>query len=134
MSKVYEAGGIVVRRDLTEPHYLLVTAKKNPHHWIFPKGHIEADESGGEAAVREVREEAGVEGKALARIGSLEFPYEGQTVHVDYYLVQYLSEAESTEGRELRWCGYDEAMRLLSFENARELLCAAHLYVRDRIR
>jgi 8-oxo-dGTP diphosphatase len=133
LPRVDEAGGIVVRLEPSEPLYLLVTAKKNPRHWIFPKGHIEAGESKSEAAVREAREEAGVEGRALGHIGSLEFSYEGQSVHVDYYLVQYLTEVERTEKRELRWCGYDEAMRLLTFENARKLLSDAQPRVRDWI-
>jgi len=133
LPRVDEAGGIVVRLELGEPLYLLVTAKKNPQHWIFPKGHVEAGESNSEAAVREVREEAGVEGRALGHIGSLQFSYEGQSVHVDYYLVQFLREVVGTEGRQLRWCGYDEAMRLLCFENARKLLSDAQARVRDWI-
>jgi 8-oxo-dGTP pyrophosphatase MutT (NUDIX family) len=38
-----------------------VRARTSGDLWVFPKGHIEPGESVGEAAAREVREEAGVE-------------------------------------------------------------------------
>src|SRR5215213_7244397 len=58
MKVVRQAGAIVVRFDDDEPRLLLVTARRNPKTWIFPKGHIEDGETPAEAAVREAREEA----------------------------------------------------------------------------
>ncbi len=125
MSKIAEAGGIVVRFDSGTSRFLLTRAKKNPNHWIFPKGHIESGESGEEAAVREVQEETGVAAEVLGRVGKLEFPYEGDTIHVEFYLLKYCQEVEGGEQRESRWCTYDKARDLLSFEDARALLSAS---------
>jgi 8-oxo-dGTP pyrophosphatase MutT (NUDIX family) len=44
MPLIHQAGSIVVRLDRKEPQVLLVTAKRNPKNWIFPKGHIEKGE------------------------------------------------------------------------------------------
>jgi 8-oxo-dGTP pyrophosphatase MutT (NUDIX family) len=46
------------------PEFLLVTSRRRPKQWVYPKGHVEDGERPEETAVREVEEEAGV----LARI------------------------------------------------------------------
>ena len=122
MSRLTHAGGIVVRSYDDGPRYLVVQAAKNPNHWVFAKGHVEADESATEAALREVREEAGVEGQVLDHLGTLSFAQDGETAHVAFYLVQYLRDVPSQEERALRWCGYEEALTLLSFEESCDLL------------
>ena len=122
MATVAEAGGIVFRRDSGQRRFLLVTATANPNHWIFPKGHIEEGETPVEAAVREVREEAGVETAPVAPVGTAEFFYKGQTIQVEYFLLRYSSSASGGEHRESRWCTLEDANNLLSFENTRNIL------------
>jgi 8-oxo-dGTP pyrophosphatase MutT (NUDIX family) len=56
------AGGIVFQETEEERLYLLVRPRLSGNEWVFPKGHIEPGESPEQAALREVREEAGVEG------------------------------------------------------------------------
>lgn len=133
MAKVHEAGGIVVRFDDGVPQILLVRARKNPEHWIFPKGHIEAGESAQEAAAREVREEAGIEGSPVVAVGALEFASDGDTVRVDHFLLEFVREIGGGEPREARWCTYDEALSLLTFAEARELLKRARPHI-ERLR
>lgn len=131
MERIAQAGGIVVRRgrDGDEaPSVLLVRAKKDPTVWIFPKGHIEANESAAEAALRETREEAGVEGELLGPIGApLEFNNGSEDVSVQYFLIHPRSESGDTDGREKQWFSIEEALDLLPWKDARELLkLAAH--------
>ena len=45
MAKFKQAGAIVVRAGKTGPRILLVTARRNPNNWIFPKGHVESGET-----------------------------------------------------------------------------------------
>jgi len=70
-----------------EPRVLLVTARRNPNNWIFPKGHIEDGESRKDAAVREAREEAGVDGKVAGRAGSMSFTFGDNRYRVHYFVV-----------------------------------------------
>ena len=123
MDLIRQAGAIVVRLDGKEPRVLLVTAKRNPGNWIFPKGHIEKGESAEEAALRETREEAGVAGKLIGQAGALEYGFLGAKARVDYFLVQFKREAGPPEdGRQRIWCGLEDALARLNYKNARKLL------------
>jgi 8-oxo-dGTP pyrophosphatase MutT (NUDIX family) len=122
LSRVAQAGAIAFKSTETGLLILLVRAKQAPHHWIFPKGHIEPGETPEDAAQRELAEEAGVTGELIAPCGSLEFVSKGRPVHVEYYLFRYVATTGPGEGREPRWCSLDEAMSLIVFQDARDLL------------
>jgi ADP-ribose pyrophosphatase YjhB (NUDIX family) len=121
--RVAQAGGLVVRDEDDRLAVLLVRAKKDPTVWVFPKGHIEPGESAADAAVREVQEESGVVAELVGPIGGpQEFQSGKEQVSVQYFLMRARSESASSEGREKHWFSVDEAMRALSFENARQLV------------
>lgn len=122
MPPIEQAGAIVVSDRDGQPSFLLVTAKRNPAHWIFPKGHIEPGESLETTALREAEEEAGITGTIVRRAGTLEVVFEGETLMVHYFVVRTNDEGRPEEGRRMKWCSYDEALTALSFENTRALL------------
>jgi 8-oxo-dGTP pyrophosphatase MutT (NUDIX family) len=123
MTLIRQSGAIVVRLDGKEPKVLLVTAKRNPRNWIFPKGHIEKGETAGAAALREAKEEAGVVGKLIGPAGVLEYSFLGVKARVEYFLAVLTREAGPPEdGRARVWCGLDEALDRLSYKNTRKLL------------
>jgi len=125
---VTHAGGIVYRGTEPNLEILLVSAKRNPRAWIFPKGHIEADETLEEAALREVEEEAGVVGEIVASIGPpVEFDAPTEHVRVQYFLIRMVTETPETDGRKKRWVPFDDAERLLTYDNTRNLMT----YVRE---
>jgi len=123
LTVVEQAGGIVFRHKRAGISILLVRAKRDPSKWIFPKGHIERGETARKAAVRETREEAGVEGRAIGPIGDpQEFQWEGQWFRVQYFLIRMISESDETDGREKAWFLFDKALKRVSFKSARALL------------
>ena len=123
MPLIRQAGSIVVRLDAKEPQVLLVTARRNPRNWIFPKGHIEKGESPEAAALRETREEAGVSARLIGPAGILEYGFLGAKARVEYFLVVFTREAGPPEdGRQRIWCGLDDALDRLSYKNTRKLL------------
>jgi 8-oxo-dGTP pyrophosphatase MutT (NUDIX family) len=119
------AGGVVVRRDGPELRFLLVTARRQPGLWVFPKGHIETGETPEEAAVREVIEEAGVRATVVAPIGATEFRSARGQVRAQFYLMDFVSESSPGEDRRLAWMTADEARRALIYEDARLLITRA---------
>jgi len=122
MTKVEQAGAIVVRAGKTSPRVLLVTARRNPRNWIFPKGHIEKGESRKDAAVREAREEAGVDGTVSGLAGTMAFEFGTNTYRVHYFVILTDDPGEEREGRRLRWCRYKQALRKLTYTETRDLL------------
>ena len=121
-SVVQQAGAIIVRQGKNEPRVLLVTARRNPRTWIFPKGHVERGETRREAAVREAHEEAGVEGTVAASAGSMAFAFGTHRYRVHYFIVVTTDEGKKREGRRMRWYRLKQALRKLTYEENAELL------------
>ena len=122
MPTVGQAGAIAFKIVRGLPFILLVRARKNPAHWIFPKGHIDEGETAEIAASRELEEEAATKAELVASIGALEFQSGNERVHVEYFLFKYKEDSERTEDRETRWCTYEEALAFLSHPDAADLL------------
>ena len=128
-SIVPQAGAVAFRVGDDGPDVMLVRAKKNPTVWVFPKGHLEAGESNEQAALRELREEAGIDGAVVRSLGFLEFQSGRESVRVEYFLVRFTHEVPAAESRERRWCSYREAIELLVFPDARRLLESARSWM-----
>lgn len=124
MPLVLQAGAIAVRHRAGTPEVFVVRAKKNPEHWIFPKGHIDPGEDAPAAAVRELREEGGVIGRAAEHVGVSTFTLGARHVQVSYYLVWFEREGAADEDRERAWLSFDAARACLTFDDARSFLDA----------
>ena len=111
---------------------LLVSARKDPRQWIFPKGHVEPGESAAEAALREMREEAGVDGKIIKSIGVSTYESGRVRVKVSYFLVRYSRAVLTTESRKRRWQSFSEARELVAFDDARDLVDKAERFLRRK--
>jgi len=126
MAALTHAGGIVMRIHEDAPRYLLVTAKSDSDRWIFPKGKIDAGETTEAAAEREVLEETGMMVTVIESVGLIEFDKDGRAACVEFFLMSYVRETGRGEDRRRRWCRYDEALGLLTSNQARSLLRRAH--------
>jgi 8-oxo-dGTP pyrophosphatase MutT (NUDIX family) len=126
MKRIEQAGGVVFRRQSEGIEILLVRSKKDPSIWVFPKGHVETGESLEQTALRETREEAGVDGEALGPVGRpLEFISGIEPVRVQYFLIRATHPVDGAEPREKRWFEMTDARMNLAFDTAREILDAA---------
>jgi 8-oxo-dGTP pyrophosphatase MutT (NUDIX family) len=120
---IAQAGGIVFRTHERDVSILVVTSKKVTGTWIFPKGHVEPGETEAAAALRETREEAGVDGVLLGPVGApVEYGWWGHRYRVQYFLIRATSEFPATDGRTLQWLPFDEAVARLRDEDTRRLL------------
>jgi 8-oxo-dGTP pyrophosphatase MutT (NUDIX family) len=135
----FSAGGLVVRR-MRGRHYIAAVRVKDGTVLALPKGHIEPGESGAETAVREVREETGVEGKLLEKLDDIRYWYmrDGARVLkvVSFFLLSYRSgsvrdyQREEVDGAE--WVPLDEAPQALAYTGEREMARAALSRLADR--
>lgn len=115
------AGGVVFQES-RPPLYLVARPRRRRDEWIFPKGHIEPGETAEQAAVREVREETGVEAEVVAPLGAQSFAAPGGGVAVRWFLMRRLGSTRATEERETRWLPFAEARDHLTFDDTRRLL------------
>lgn len=88
------AGGVVYKKEKGET-FVLVTQHSAHHGWVFPKGLVENGEAKDSTAIREVKEEGGVEAKIVKELEPIEYFYklEGKTIKkkVTYFVMEYLS-------------------------------------------
>ncbi|MEA2449437.1 MAG: hypothetical protein QOG63_1369 [Thermoleophilaceae bacterium] len=132
MIREFSAGGLVVRRFRGRPFVAAVRVKKGTL-LALPKGHIEKGESGAEAAEREVREETGLRGELVEKLGDVKYWYarDGERVFkvVSFFLFDYRSgsvrdyQREEVDGAE--WLPLEDAPRLLAYKGERQMAEAA---------
>jgi 8-oxo-dGTP pyrophosphatase MutT (NUDIX family) len=110
-----------------EREYLLVEPRRSPGEWVLPKGHIEPGETPEMTAVREVEEEeAGVRAAVVAQAGESTYAVYGRPVRVIFFLMRYQEEVSRHEDRPRAWRRYEDALRMLRFDDARGVLTQAH--------
>jgi 8-oxo-dGTP pyrophosphatase MutT (NUDIX family) len=128
------SGGVVFRRDGTTGAVEVAIISVGPQkRWQLPKGLVDPGEKPEATAVREAREEAGVDTKVAAHIETIEYWYAGLErgirvrfhKHVHFYLLEYLSgdtRDHDAEVNEARWVPIDEAVGQLAFEGERRVV------------
>jgi 8-oxo-dGTP pyrophosphatase MutT (NUDIX family) len=136
----FSAGGVAFRRSEDGGVEVALIAVGESHRWQLPKGTIERDEPPEVAALREVREEAGIETRIVEPIEEIEYWYVGDSrgrrvrfhKKVSFYLMRYVSgdvADHDDEVHEARWFAIDEAIRRLAFKNEQDVVIKAQ----DRI-
>ncbi|MGG5172385.1 NUDIX hydrolase [Pseudarthrobacter sp. J1738] len=127
------AGGVVI--NIASPALeVAIIARHNRGgrlEWCLPKGHPEGVESNEEAAVREIAEETGIEGKILAPLGSIDywFTVSGHRVHktVHHYLLRAtggeltIENDPDHEAVDVAWVPLADLAKKLSFPNERRI-------------
>lgn len=122
------AGGVVVRGEDVIVIVPTRRAADGKAVLALPKGHVDAGETPLQAAIREVREEAGVAVEHIADLGEVRYWYTrgGQRIAkaVEFFLFAYLSgdlDDHDEEVQEARWMPLAEARRSLSYPGEREM-------------
>jgi 8-oxo-dGTP pyrophosphatase MutT (NUDIX family) len=132
MKREFSAGGLVVRRFRGRPFVAAVRVRDGTL-LALPKGHPDGSESMAEAAVREVREEAGLEAEVEGKLGDVRYWYSlrGERVLkiVSFFLCRYRSgsvrdfDPGEVDGAE--WIPLEDAPRLLAYGGERKMAEAA---------
>jgi 8-oxo-dGTP pyrophosphatase MutT (NUDIX family) len=122
------AGGVVIRGAADDLEVVL-TGRTRDGTWVFPKGTPDEGESLEETAVREVREETGLEVRIVGSLGLTDywFAVPGERVHkfVHFFLMRAEGGDVSLHDQEyddVRWVPAQQARRMLSFDTYREIL------------
>ncbi len=127
------AGGLVI--DATGTKGLLIgridakDVKRERLLWSLPKGHIEPGETPEQAAVREVREETGIESEIDKSLGVIDFWFmaSGKRIHktVHHFLFKEVGgkiAPQVSEVDDVRWFPLDEIVSKLAYPDEKKLI------------
>ena len=129
-STEFSAGGVVVNAD-QEVVVIVPTrrAADGSRVLALPKGHPDGSESSAEAALREVREEAGVEAEVVGSLGEVRYWYQrgGKRIAkvVEFFLLRYVSGDVGDHDHEVehaRWIPATQAVRTLTYAGERDMV------------
>jgi 8-oxo-dGTP pyrophosphatase MutT (NUDIX family) len=122
----FSAGGVVVRRMEGRPFVAVVRVRDEI--LALPKGHPDDGESPAAAALREVREETGLEAELVEKLGDIRYWYsrQGERVMkmVTFFLLHYRSGSLADHDHEVEealWIPLEEAPGRLAYKGEREM-------------
>jgi 8-oxo-dGTP diphosphatase len=133
--EVVSAGGVAFREgENGREAALIMTAAEG--RWQLPKGLVDPGETPKEAALREVREEAGIDCEIIAPVETIQYWFisnrdgKRERIHkfVHFFAMRYISgsvEDHDHEVSEARWVSIGDAMGMLAFENEKSILVLA---------
>jgi 8-oxo-dGTP pyrophosphatase MutT (NUDIX family) len=127
----HSAGGVVTRRNDGDVDVALAArrTRKGDLAWGLPKGLVEKGEAPEQAALREVREETGLEAEILEPLGDISYWYIWEDERIRKKVTFFLMEAtggdmsqHDHEMEEIRWFPLSEAVRKASYPSERTVL------------
>jgi len=131
----FSAGGVVVKDGMCA--VIVPTRRTAGGHRVLslPKGHPEGSETGPDAALREIREEAGIEARLVEKLGDVRYFYQrdGRRIAkvVSFYLFEFLGGDlgdHDFEVEEARWMPLEDAERELTYRGEREMVALAKVH------
>ena len=132
MAMIHSAGAVLYTVIDGERRYVLVREKNGSYG--MPKGHVERGETLPQTALREIREETGLEVRLEDGFRhELEYsPKAGVWKKVVYFLAERCGgelRLQPEEVSDCRECTFAEAMDLITYDNDRQLLLAADKFM-----
>ncbi len=126
-------GAIVFRKHHGNTEILLIK-HVNSGHWSFPKGHVESNETEVETALREIKEETGIDviiDPTFRETVSYSPKKDTQKVVV-YFIAkaknfEYIPQEE--EISDIKWVEIGHALSILTYENDRSIVNKAKLAI-----
>ncbi len=149
--RAYSAGGVVFRlvlknsrqnKGITDlkslEHYtgapveVALVGRSHPGIWALPKGTPRSGETFEQVALREVREETGLEVRLITYIGSISYFFIRDKLRFQKQVRHYLFEAiggdtalHDSEYDRVEWFSFSEASRRLTYQNEVNILYQA---------
>lgn len=141
-------GAVVFREKDGERQYLVIKYRNG--HWEFPRGKMENEETEQETMLREMREETGIAHveiiphfREVIRFSYMAHGHERQErikqdacIFICKKAIFYLVKAPtycvqlSHEHQNYAWVSFHDALELLTFDNAKNVICRAEEHLK----
>ena len=152
VKREFSAGGVVYKRvkgresERVKTLWLVYKpsgkSKFYQKGWRFPKGWIDKGETSQKTALREVKEEGGIEAEIVGKMDTIKiFFYNEQKEKVlksiTFYLMKWVADIEKGPGWETEkaeWLPYSEAYKRLAFDSEKKVLKRAKRILEEKER
>lgn len=144
----FSAGGIVykpIRQAQGKKDILLLVAQHSQHHgWVFPKGligdHVKGEKKE-ETAVREVKEETGIEATILQAFEPVTYWYKFNNEKIKktvyYFLMEYRggdTRLRDHEMENVEWVSIDKVEARLTYKSDKQVFGKARIILEKLIK
>jgi 8-oxo-dGTP pyrophosphatase MutT (NUDIX family) len=132
IQKAVSAGGVVWRRGPNDGVEVVVCGRRSDRVWGLPKGTPDANERIEETALREVREETGLDVALGEPLGTIQYWFTANGVRyhkeVHHWLMEPIGGDVANHDHEfddVRWARAAEAFAMLTYEGEKNLIVEA---------
>lgn len=130
MIEEVSAGAVIYHYDPIKRSTSYLVLHYPAGHWDFPKGAIENKETEEQTATREIFEETGLHITSFVSgfRKEIEYHYRRQSLLAHKRVIFFLAESKETairisfEHSGYEWLSFEQALRRLTFENAKSVL------------
>ena len=137
MIRETSAGTVLLCNTSGKNEFLLLNYPQA--HWDFVKGKMEVGETQHETVRREMREETGISNfkliKGFEENVEYNFRFKNEVIHKK--VIFFLAKTDvkkislSNEHNDYLWLGYNDALKKITFKNAKNILAKANKFLLD---
>jgi 8-oxo-dGTP pyrophosphatase MutT (NUDIX family) len=140
VKSLVSSGGVVYRENNGTPETVLC-GRSEPVRWSLAKGTPEDGETLEQTALREVREETGLEVELDAPLGSIEYWFTDKDSDVRYHKTVHFylmvpvggdTDQHDPEFDVVQWFGVDDALAAMAYANEADVLRRALAVIKER--
>jgi bis(5'-nucleosidyl)-tetraphosphatase len=117
--------GVVIRKEIKGKTYVLLHHTISINYWQFPKGHVEEGESLIQTAIREAKEETGLEVELIKELGIVRYNDSNKnSIELHLFLAEIKNGELTPESNDykLKWFEINIAPNILTYIEWKQFL------------
>ena len=134
------SAGVVIYNDISD-HKLFLLLNYPTGHWDFVKGKKEKNETNLQTAIRETKEETNIDDLEFEQTfeESIEYNFRFKNKKIHKKVIFFLAKTKTTkikisyEHIDYTWLEYNDALKKITYNNAKNILIKARNFLKIRI-